>query len=651
MHFSHVHTRVATMLSCSVLILGCALAGTAHAAANTYCSPGQTTTYDGPNNGQWGTGDDWTNGQPTAQCDAVIPANTTVTLSTVTQQGTYGNGNGSATQGLTLNSGATVIVEGISSDVQGNWSNQTDLSVGADGLTIDSGATIDLQATGNTAQATNGAAPGGSANLSIDSGASGPANATNNGSIVASSSDGSWGESLNDGGTFTNNGSITDQSGLLTLQGQGNTFYDFNNAGSMTIDSGASFKMIAGDGSDFNNTGTFANQGTATLQQSMYWEQNGGGETGNPVQFTDGGTLQDASGGGSFEVTNCTTTGLIGTVPATQTISVNGGCSGTTLYDGGKGTATVVNDGTIDLVAPAGGSDGILAGSELDNHGTLNSTVGGALPLANQLLVPLVNESGATVNLSGGELQQTTGSTTTNAGTVKLGPGATWLVQAGAFTNTGTLAPQIAGATNLGTVNLTVGSKFNAGGTLAPALVSGYQPAAGTEFPIVTMNGGSPSGTFASVTGGFSADYGKETASTPYLGIVYGGAASGGGGSGGGGGGGGTSGGGTSGSPRPSVESLAGGAGRLVLKLACARSAKSACAYTSTASVGKTKVAGGHGTVKPGKSVTLTLKLNKAGTALLKKRHRLRVKLLVSTGGKTLKSSTVTVTKAVKGKK
>ena len=67
--------------------------------------------------------------------------------------------------------------------------------------------------------------------------------------------------------------------------------------------------------------------------------------------------------------------------------------------------------------------------------------------------------------------------------------------------------------------------------------------------------------------------------------------------------------------------------------------------------MGKTKVASGHGTVKPGKTVTLALKLNRAGSALLKKRHRLRVKVLVTAGGKTLKSATVTVTKAVKKKK
>lgn len=143
---------------------------------------------------------------------------------------------------------------------------------------------------------------------------------------------------------------------------------------------------------------------------------------------------------GKFEVTNYTTTGLIGTVLANQTITLLGGCSSTTLYLGrSTSKAPVVNHGTIVLNAPAGGSDGIIAGAKLVNHGTLDAKVDGARSLANQLLVSRVNESGATVNLSGGELEQTSSSATTNAGTVNVAAGATWLDQGGSFTNRGTI--------------------------------------------------------------------------------------------------------------------------------------------------------------------------------------------------------------------
>ncbi len=647
MHFSRLHLmsapRVAAALVSSLLLLGM-LSSEARATVTGYCTTG-TTQWDGGSSGNWGAGDwstssgGWSNGYPSNACDTVIDGNVTVTFTTISDH--YGNEDNAESMGLTLSGGATLVVQGEGDGVQGNWYNATSVDVGADGLTIDQGSTLDLEASNATATPAQGSA-GGSANVSVDSavsGGSGAATLTNNGSIVASTNDSSWGESLNVGGTLANNGSITDQSGLLTLQGQGNYAYVFDNTSAFSIGSAASVTMIAGDGSAFTNTGSVSNQGTFTLQQSMHWVQSGGNLTGNPVQLTGGETLQDSAGPGGFEIDNCSTGGIMGTIPGGQTITVIGGCSGTTLWDGGTGTAPLVNDGTIDLDAPAAGSDAIIGGSELDNHGTVNSTVAGALPLANQLLVPLVNEAGATVNLSGGELAQTTGSTTTNNGTVNIGAGSTWLVQAGAFTNTGTLGLQLAGATNLGTLNLTVGSKFNAGGTLAPTLVSGYKPAAGTEFPIITENGGSPTGTFASVTGGFTADYGKETApNNPYLGIVYAGAASGGGSSSG------------STSGKPAVKKVSGGAGKMTLKLSCAKGPESSCSYSLTGNVGKTKVASGHGTIKAGKTVTVTLKLNKAGTALLKKRHRLKVKLLVTTGGKTLKSATVTVTKAAKKK-
>jgi hypothetical protein len=633
-------------LLASLLLLGL-LSDQARAAANTYCAPPSgtigTTTYTGASGGQWGTGDNWSNGQPDAQCDAVIPANVTVTLSTVTQAGTYGNGNGAATDGLTIEPGATVIVEGESSGVQGNWSNATNLGVGLDGLVIDQGATLDIEASNATAPGTQSGASGGSANVTVDSGSSGPASLTNNGTIVASTNDAAWGESLNDGGTLTNNGSITDESGLLTLQGQ-NYAYVLNNAGTFNVAPGASTTMIAGDGSVFTNTGSVANQGAFTLQQSMHWNQTSGSTSGNPIELTGGETLVDAAGSGAFEVIDgCGGGSLTGTVPAGQTITVQGvtqGCSGNTgqqsamTLGSGSNPPAVANHGTIVLNASgtgntSGGSAQIL-GAELDNYGTLDSTITDS-SFSTTLSSPLVNEAGGTVNVTGGELHQTNGTPTANAGTVNIGPGSTWLVQGGSFTNSGTLGLQIASATSFGNFNLTVGGKFNAGGTLAPTLVSGYQPAKGTELPIVAENGGSPSGSFGSVTGGFSADYSKESASPGYLGLIYGAAAS--------------------TVVKPSVKKLSGGARKMVAKLSCAKGAKTSCTYTFTGTVGKTKVASGHGTVKAGKTVSATLKLNKAGLALLKKRHRLRVKLVISAGGKTIKTSTVTVTETAATKK
>ncbi len=619
--------RLLAALISSVLML-LVFTATSRADPNTYCQSG-TTTYSAGSGGQWGSGDNWTNGQPSAQCDAVIPANTTVTLSTVTQPGYYGNGSNGVTDNLTISQGATVIVEGIASTVQGNPSNATNLYVDGN-LTIDGGATLDLEATGNVAVgAATGIEPGGSANLGVDTSTSTPSIFNNGGTIVATTSDPTWGESINVGGTFTNTGNLQVQSGKMTFQGEGNLPYIVDNRSTLSIATGASFTMIAGDGSQFINDagGTFANQGTATLQQSMHWYQSGGNETGNPVQITNGEELDDTSGAGSFEVSNCTTGGLVGTVPASQTITVLGGCSGTTLYIGGSNNQTVANYGTIILDTPAtNGADGILNGGELDNYGTIDSeyAAGTSATSANQLLDTLVNESGGTINLTGGPLKQTAGTTTTNNGTVNMDANSLWLVQGGAFTNGGTIAPQVASATSLSQFNLTIGGKFNAGGTLAPTLASGYSPAKGTEFPFITYNGGSASGTFGSVTNGFSADYTKETlASNAYVGLVYGGAASAG--------------------KAPKVSELLGGVKRLTLKLSCAKG-KACAKYTFTGTSLKKTVLSGNGTIKAGKSLTRTLKLNRAGTALLKKHGKLKVRFVIKVGGKTVESKTVTVT-------
>ena len=336
-------------------------------------------------------------------------------------------------------------------------------------------------------------------------------------------------------------------------------------------------------------------------------------------------------------------------------MSVVGGCSGTTLTLGtGTNQPAVVNDGTLILDAPGGGSDGILRGAELDNHGTLDSTITGA-KLANQLLVALANEAGAAVNLTGGTLEQTAGTATVNAGTVSIAPGSLWLVQAGSFTSTGTLAPQIASATSLGQVNLTVGSKFNAGGTLAPSLTSGYTPPAGTEFPEVEMNGGAVNGTFASLTGGFSADYSKETASPPYVGVVYGTeplAPS------------------RTPSPMLHVGSVAGGNGKLTVKLSCLAGGGS-CKASIVATIvehlkGRKLVAvtarskGVHNktvviaratiTLAAGASRTITLTPNGKGKSLLAKYDKLKTIVTISANGKKRKTATVTVQKTKKKK-
>ncbi|HEX3615202.1 MAG TPA: hypothetical protein VHU61_01605, partial [Solirubrobacteraceae bacterium] len=471
MHFSHVHTRVANhrlsglavALILSLLLLGL-LSGRAWAVTPTYCSTGTTQWQGG--SGDWGSGS-WSNGNPSAQCDTVINGNVTVTFTT--QSDHYGNEDTANTDGLTLSGGATVVVQGESDGVIGNWYNATTLNVGADGLTINQGSTLDIEASNATQTPPAGTPPiGGSANVNVDSGASGPANVNNNGAIVASTNDSAWGESFNVGGTIANIGSVTDKSGLLTLQGQGNTAYLFNNSGTFTVDSGASVTMLAGDGSAFTNAGNVSNQGSFTLQGTMHWNQNAGSTSGNPIELTGGEVLVDAAGAGAFEVIDgCGGGALTGTVPQGQTVTVQGatqGCSGNLGQQSvmtlgtGSNPPPVVNHGTIVLNASGSGKtsggSAQIQGAELDNYGTFDSTITDS-NFTTTLSTPLVNEAGGTVNVTGGQLYQTGGTPTTNNGTVNVGPGSTWLVQGGSFTNSGRLGLQVAGATSFGNFNLT----------------------------------------------------------------------------------------------------------------------------------------------------------------------------------------------------
>lgn len=628
--------RTTAALITSVLLLlaftGSASAAFTPCATNPDGSIG-TTTWVGPSAGNWDTSSNWSNGQPSSSCDTVIASPVAVTLSTTTQH--FGSDNGVGVNGLALSGGATLVVEGEASGNQGNWLTFTALAIGPAGLTIGQGSTLDLEATANSATAPNpGDASGGSVYIQMETGSSVPF--VNDGTINATTTDSAYGEYLQFGADLVNAGTINASSGTLTLNGTSPMIV--NNDGAFNVASGAGVVMSAGDGSSFTNSGSYANQGSTTMTGSLHFIQSGGNETGNPIQLTGGETLVDSAGPGAFEVIDgCGGGSVTGTIPQGQTITVQGAtanCSGNTGQQSamtlgtGSNPPAVVNRGTIVLNASGSGNtsggSAQLDGAELDNYGTLDATVSDT-NYTTTILSPLVNESGGTVNLTGGKLYQTAGTATTNNGTVNVGPGGFWQVQGGSFTNAGMLAIKIAGANSYGVFNMTVGGVFKGGGTLAPTL-SGYTPASGAEFPLFTLNGGSFSGTFGAVSNGFRGDYSKETAATPYVGVIYGAAKS------------------------PTVSKVAGGAAKITVKLKCAKGR--ACAkLTVTATANKKTVATGSATVKPGKSATITVKLNKNGTELLKKSRKLRVKVVLKAGGKTLKTVTVTVTRASAKKK
>jgi hypothetical protein len=358
-----------------VLVVACALlcgafTTSAHAADNDYCATGSTTTYDGPDNGTWGTAGsttNWSGGLPDDDCQAVIPSGDTVTLTTTPGPGSEGTFAGGSAQGLTIDGGATLIVAGVSTQgEQGNVANNTGLTFGSYGLTIQSGGTLDIEATNNISPFTgdaSGETAGGSASVITDGDSTSAI--TNAGTINASSSSSSYNDTLQWNTQLTNTGTINIQSGALTDLGA-NYPQILTNTGTINVSSGATWASSAGEGSSVtNSTGTVNNSGTATMTGSMFWIQDGGTETGNPIQLQGGETLQDSSGAGAFEFDGlCATGGLTGTIPANQTISVVGvttNCSGNeaqtaALYLGGNSSAPVTNDGTLVLDAPGSGT-------------------------------------------------------------------------------------------------------------------------------------------------------------------------------------------------------------------------------------------------------------------------------------------------------
>lgn len=320
----------------------------------------------------------------------------------------------------------------------------------------------------------------------------------------------------------------------------------------------------------------------------------------------------------------------------------------------------------------SGGSVYVNSGSLL-NNGTILAEVTDP-SWADYLEVGLTNAPGGRLELSGGTLNQTAGTPTVNEGLTTLGPGSLYLLQEGSsFVNNGTLSPEIASASSIGSFQLSSAccsgsGTFTGGGTVLPVLVGGYAPSANQEFPAFLLTGGKFAGTFASVGNGFSADYSHESYETPspnYVGLIY--QASGGGGSI------------VKGVPPipPLVHlvSAVGGHGSLKVTLSCPPGGLACQATTVTATVtehlkgrkitavssrkkkkahSQTKqvtIAAAGATLAAGTTKTLTLTLNANGRALLAKFGKLTAVVSVTSAGKVLGTATVTVKKPAKAKK
>ena len=623
-----------------------------------------TETWTGnAGDGSWSSANNWSPAQVPQTTDSVcIGAGATVTLPAP----------GANIASLTL--GGTLDVAGQDYSYEGEIYNSTTLTLNT-ASTIGAGGKLILDATsGGYEPVGAGNQAGGSAILDTDT-------LTNAGQIVAQTEDPTWQEYFEGELTDTSSASLDLNSGKLTMpspNGGGiapSYAYSVTNDGSVNVAANTTMVLAAGlgDAGDFTNNGTVVNNGSITgVNQGgqMTWTQSGGSESGNPVVLEAGAWLVDSVGAGSF-LFNYESGALSGTIPAGQTVTVQGEVfnSGGENYNStglalnaNNATAPVTNNGTLILDAPGSGSSSggntYLTNGTLDNNGTFVSQVEDT-SWSNILQASIVNGASGNIDLNSGTMTSN-GGLTTNDGVATIAPGALWsLDEGGTLSNAGTLVPEIASATSYGSFQLTSpccngAGTITAGGTIAPKLVNGFTPAAKEEFPIVALDGGSFTGSFATVGSGFEADYTKETASPAFVGLIYGQAAA-------------------AAPAALSVGKVSGSGGKLSLKLTCGKSG--ACAnvrivgtvkehlkghklkaVTASAHAAKkliTKVvvvASASKTLTAGASKTVSISLNATGRKLLARFHKLTVDVTVQIGGKTVKSETVVV-RAAKHKK
>jgi hypothetical protein len=634
------------------------------AAAAQACDETWTGTAG---DGSWNTAGNWSPAAVPISGQAVCITKAGTYTVTLPAGGTDFAGADITSLTLGASSGAgtqTLDVVGQDYNQGGEIRNGTTLTLN-DPSTITSNGELILDST--SGGATPGSNPaGGYAALNTTS------TLTNSGKIVTQSEDPTWPAYFAGSLTDEASASLDVNSGTFSLptpsgSGYGNSYgYSVTNDGSMDIASNAGFAFTTGYGGSggFVNNGAVTNNGSITANSGngqVTWTQSGGSESGNPVVLQGGAWLVDSVGTGSF-LFNYGTGGLSGTIPAGQTVTVQGevfsaggeNYNSTSLaLTANASTAPVTNDGTLVLDAPGSGSTSggstYLTNGTLDNNGTFTSQVEDS-KWANILQAGIVNASSGKIDLNSGLLNSSGTLTIANSGTATVAPGAVWQLEEGAtFVNeaSGTIVPEIASSTSYGSFALISpccngSGAFTAGGTLAPELVGGFTPAAKEEFPIISL-GGTFTGKFASVGSGFGADYTKETASPAYVGVVYGGSAA--------------------ATPTLSVGKVSASGTKLSVKLSCGTGA--ACsgvkidgtvtehlkrgkvkAVTASAHVAAKKkattkvvvVASASAALAAGASKTITIRLNATGRKLLTRFHKLTVLTTVRIGSKTVRS-------------
>jgi hypothetical protein len=519
-------TSSRSLLVC-ILTLGALTASVASAQA---CD-----TWKSAVSGSWGTPTDWSSGEVpsnTEEACITLPGTYTVTLEPYEPAGGEGRTVGGGTvKSLTIGSPSgtgtqTLDLAGQSFIYGGEQQNGVSLGVSPGTATIDATGALILDSTALNTQGFNpleGNEPGGNATFA--------GTLLNYGHLESRVEDSHFENDLESNLTNEPGGSVQVASGTLNENDSKPT----TNDGLVTVGPTSVYLLKGGD--TFTNDGSVINDGSTSITGGgpTVWTQSGGSVSGNAVAIQEGATLADSAGAGQF-LMNVVEANLTGTIPAGQTVTMQGG----ETY-GGTGLSLkneqLVNDGTlvIDSVGSgeAGGNAPVIAEGSIQNNGKILAQMEDPSSWPLQDYVVLHNDPAGTFEVQDGRLQQYGATPTTNEGLVTVGPAGEYILEGSPFVNEtdGTVSPEIAGTSSFGSFILDDG-EFAAAGTLAPVLVGGFVPAAGQEFETFSLAGGHLTGAFATVANGFSADYSHsyETAGPYYVGAIYGAAPGGGGG-------------------------------------------------------------------------------------------------------------------------
>jgi len=536
---TRVRLRLGTIVfGCVVTTFGIpAVPATAATLVNGVPTPSCTDTWKSAVSGPWSGAANWTAGVPAGTSDVCItvPGTYTVTLAPWSAGTADPNHNSAAVGSLTLGGASGTGTQTLDIAGQGSTSNSNEqLST----VSLAVAATSVITAHGRLVlDSTDGGStlPGGpSGGYAAVTGAK----ILNYGRIDTEVQD-----PRNKDANYTQfeaplineeRASIHDNSGQLQATA-------VTNDGTFTVAPSASLTIVPGSfatAAGFANNGQFTNDGAVTVDQGSgptTWAQAGGPIRGHEIVLQNGATLIDKSGAGRFLV-NSVGAQLRGTIPAGQTITVVGEAyssagdayNGTTL---GLGNTMVTNNGALVLDAQgsgktSGGPATVTSGT-IRNNGTIVAEVQGPAWTV-QLQTGIANDHKGALTLTGGTLTDS-GGAVTNDGTVTLGQATTFLLQeAATFANKsdGTIVTDIANVKRLGQFTLagpccSGPGMFTAGGSLLPELAGGHKPAANTEFQLFLLSGGKFSGRFSHLGRGFTADYGHESASPPFVGVIY----------------------------------------------------------------------------------------------------------------------------------